>query len=69
MDRTIRVFDNFADADAADRAQYAAMTPQERLDIVLELSARHRSDEHNTEASEDSERLARVYRVTELRRC
>ena len=34
----------FAEADAASRAQYAAMTPQQRLDLVLELSLRYREE-------------------------
>jgi len=61
MNREARVFDDFGAADEADRAHYAAMTPDERLALVLELSYRHR-EEHG----EASEGLARVYRVTDL---
>lgn len=34
----VRRFKTFAEADAADRAQYAAMTPAERLAMVDELT-------------------------------
>ena len=54
-------FDGFAEADEASRAQYAAMTRDERLDLVLELARRHRAEQ-----GEDADRLARVYRVVEL---
>jgi len=63
MARALEVFDSFSKAESASRAQYAAMTPEERLALVLELSRREREDH-----GEASARLARVYRVTELER-
>jgi hypothetical protein len=63
MPRDARVFDAFSEAEKADRAQYAAMSPDERLALVLELAYRHREDQ-----SEAAEGLARVYRVDELDR-
>ena len=63
MARETQVFDTFRDADAADRSQYAAMTPEERLALVFELTHRHHED-----AREATAGLARVYRVTELDR-
>ena len=39
VNRTIRVFSSFADADAATRAEYRAMTPQQRVDLTLRLVA------------------------------
>jgi len=35
--RTIRVSESFEEADLADREEYAAMTPEQRLDILLRL--------------------------------
>ena len=35
----IRVFDSFDDADRADAARDAALTPAQRIQIVLELQA------------------------------
>jgi len=61
--REARVFDDFDAADEATRAQYAAMSPEERLAVVVELGFRHREDEGET-----APRLARVYRVVELSR-
>lgn len=57
----IRVFDSLAAADADDVAYYSSMKPQQRLDLVLELSD---GPEENEDACR--ERHSRVYRVVEL---
>lgn len=36
-----RVHRSFADAEQAEHDYYAGLTPEERLDILLELIARH----------------------------
>jgi hypothetical protein len=61
MERVVRMFGSFEDADAADDQFYGNLTPTERLDILLELIERHRRDR-----GEAASRLARVYRVVEL---
>ena len=61
MDRLIGVFDNADEADQADRDFYASLSPQERVDILLELVARYRES-----FGEAGERFERVYRVIEL---
>jgi hypothetical protein len=61
MEKLIRVFKSFDDADAADAREDAAMSPQERLKILIDLRARRHPD-----ASE--QRLTRVARVVELER-
>jgi hypothetical protein len=58
MNKTVVKFNSFADAQRADRRYYLSLTPQQRLDILLELVARHR-DTHDNAA----EGLARVCRV------
>ena len=63
MTRDAKVFDSFPEAESASRAQYAAMTPEERLALVLELFWREQEDRDEAPA-----RLARVYRVVELER-
>ncbi|MHC4952867.1 MAG: hypothetical protein ACYTGZ_03190 [Planctomycetota bacterium] len=63
MDRKLRVFPDFAEADAADRAYYAALSPEERLALAFQLAQRHR--EANGESAAG---LARVYRVVERER-
>ncbi len=60
MVRQVQTFSSFEAADLADARYYAALTPQQRLDIVLELADRFWGN------SENSGRLARVYRVDEL---
>jgi hypothetical protein len=59
--KEIAVFSDFEEAEAAEHRYYANMTPQERIDLQLELIWRWRQANHETD-----ERLARVYRVVEL---
>ena len=59
MEKTVRIFASLADADQADARDDAALTPKERLEIVIELRDRRHPD-----AAEQG--LARVSRVTEL---
>ena len=59
--RKLEIFESHEAADAADAAYYASLTPQERLDLVLELSADFPEDE-----DEADEGRQRVYRVVEL---
>ncbi len=63
MDSSIRRFETLSEADSAEAEYYAALTPEERLNILLELIAMTRSDQ-----DEDSQRFERVYRVVELSR-
>ncbi len=61
MDRILRTFDQFADADEADWQFYESLSPQERLNMLLEIIAQ------TVESSgEATERLERIYRVIEL---
>ncbi len=60
MERVVRVFQSHEEAEAADRAYYRSLTPQQRLEILLELIARARPQD------ESAERLERVYRIVEL---
>jgi hypothetical protein len=61
VEKAARVFASFEDADEADARQDAAMSSEERLNILLELRDRRHPD-----AAE--QRLARVYRIVELER-
>jgi hypothetical protein len=63
MQREIQVFRSFHDAEQADDEYYAALTPQERLAILLDLVAAYRES-----MGEAAARFERVYRVTELSR-
>lgn len=58
MDKVVRKFSNFADADRADREYYLSLTPEERLRILFELVRRAQDD--------PPPRLERVYRVIKL---
>jgi hypothetical protein len=57
----IRIFSSFREAEQSDTAFYASLSPQERLDLLLEIVARHRES-----FGEAAERFERVYRVVEL---
>lgn len=61
MEKIIRKFDSFEQAEAADIEEDLAMTPEERIAIVLELRTRMYPDA-------DQQGLARVYRLTQRER-
>jgi hypothetical protein len=62
MEKTVRILNSFEESDQADKAYYHSLTPQQRLDILLELNRRC----WNEADAETGPRLARVYRVVEL---
>ncbi len=61
VEKTARVFASFEDADEADAREEAAMSSDERLNILIELRDRRHPDAAQ-------QRLARVSRVVELER-
>ena len=61
MEKVVRVFDAFEEADAADALYRAQMTPQQRTAIFFELRERAHPDTFK-------QGFARVYRVLELER-
>ena len=61
MERVLRSFNQFADAEEADLQYYTSLSPKERLDIMLEIIAQ--TLESSGEATKG---LERVYRVIEL---
>jgi hypothetical protein len=42
MERVVRRFDSFEEADRAEAEYYAALTPAQRLEILLDLVASYR---------------------------
>ena len=63
MERVVRVFDSHAEAEKADHAYYAAMSPHERVELMLLLVSRYR--EGLGEAGSRFERVCRVARLSE----
>lgn len=61
MQKVLKVFNSFEEADRADDEYYASLSPQERVDILLDLVAAYRES-----LGETGQRLERVYRVVEL---
>ncbi len=64
VERVARLFRSFEAADEADDEFYANLTPDARLDLLLELVDRHRSS-----LGEAASRFERVHRIVELSRC
>ena len=61
MERRVQVFRSFDEAERAELDYYASLTPQQRVDLLLELVAAWR------EACGGSEEgIARVHRVVKL---
>ena len=65
MQRVVNRFQSWKRSEEADRAYYRSLTPEQRLDILLELIARYRDGLDEDEAAQ---RLERVCRVTKLDR-
>jgi hypothetical protein len=61
MEKVFRVFRSFDEAERADDEYYASLSPQERVDLLLEMIAAYRESLGETEQG-----LKRVYRVVEL---
>ena len=59
MEKGLRIFHTFAEAERADREYYRALTPEQRLEILFELVAAQQP--HGTE-----QRLERVCRIIKL---
>jgi len=60
IERVLEAFDSHEDADRASARYYRALTPQERIDLALELMR---------PTYEAHPRFERVYRVVELGAC
>jgi hypothetical protein len=61
VERIVQVFSSFEEADRADDQFYADLTPEARLEILLELVEQYRSA-----LGEAAERFERVHRIVEL---
>ncbi len=71
MKRVVQIYESFEGAEQAERDYYMGLTPEERLDILFELRARHEATfgpkETSTEAGSER-RHARVCRVAQRSR-
>ena len=56
----LRTFSSSQEAEEADTDYYASLTPQQRVDLLLDIIARHRES-----LGETAERFERVYRVVD----
>ena len=61
VERTIRIFRSFAEADQAEVDFYHSLTPQQRLEILFELVA----SAHPDEIEQRSERVCRIIKLQE----
>ncbi len=58
MEKVAAKFDLFAEADKADKRYYLSLTPAERMEIFLELLAKHRET-----IKDGPQGFERVYRI------
>lgn len=61
MDKPIQIFDSFADAERAEEEYYKSLSPEQRLDLLLEIIAGYRGSKNET-----TRRFERVSRIIEL---
>jgi hypothetical protein len=62
IEKVVKVSRSFEERDQADKAYYRSLTPQRRIEILLELNSRWPAKGHD----EGSQRLERVYRIVKL---
>jgi hypothetical protein len=60
MEKTVKVFKSFADAERADKQYYRSLSPAQRIEMLLILR-----DQYRPYSNELTERFERVYRVIE----
>lgn len=60
MERTVRIFKSFEEAEKADTEYYRSLSPSERVDILLMLR-----DQYSPYDDELTQRFERVCRITE----
>ena len=63
MKQVVAKFRTFREEEAATRDYYLSLTPAERLEILFQLRAMAHKESNAT-----SGRLARVYRIAQLKR-
>ena len=63
MEKTIRVFKSFEEAETADREYYRSLTPAERIQIVLMLRERYRA---SNKLPNNFQRVCRIVERTDL---
>jgi hypothetical protein len=63
MEPVVAKFRTFRESEAATRAYYQRLSPTERLEILFQLRAMAHKESDAT-----SRGLARVYRITQLKR-
>jgi hypothetical protein len=61
MEKVVRIFKSFEEADAADAEFYRSLTPEQRMEIFWELLRQLHGDA--------PPRLERVYRIVKLGEC
>ncbi len=63
MQRVVAKFRTHQEAEEGTLAYYRSLSPEERLEILFQLRAIHHKDDDAA-----SEGMARVYRITQLKR-
>jgi hypothetical protein len=61
VEKVINKYESFEEAEEADALYYASLTPQQRVDILLEMIASYKDS-----LGDAGQKFERVYRVTDL---
>lgn len=59
MEKVVKLFGSFSQAEEEDKLFYRSLTPEQRLDILLTLIAQRQA----TQTHETTEGFKRVYRI------
>ena len=63
MDKPIKIFRSFAEAERADREYYRSLTPSERIQILLMLRKQHYGSD---EIANKFQRVCRIIKRSEF---
>ena len=65
MDKVSKIYDSHSEADQADNEYYASLSPNKRVEILLELISNYASTYYDG----FTERLQRVYKIIDRKEC
>ena len=65
MEKVFRIFDSHNDADCEEKKYYLGLSPNQRVEILLQLVSNY-SDTYNNGTTA---RLQRIYRIIDREQC
>ena len=65
MERKVKIYKSFAEAEEADKKYYHSLTPSQRIDLVLRLRNQYRP--YGDERSENFVRVWSIVKLSDLK--